>query len=420
MLQHASEQRLVLTEYRTSDPVRLTLDHLAALRNVRGLSLDVTPASPGQYTLTAGATVGAVALPGLQFIIRPKIPVSRVMFLLSYAIDRVSWSAEDFEFERDEDLAEVLAHAFIRQVRRCTRGGLLLGYQLIEESDLTVRGQIRLSDQLRLRQNRLLPVEVSYDRITEDVEENRIIKAALFALRQLPLRHEETRRELYRLHHLFRNVTAVRYAPSRLPRIVFHRLNRHYRPSVELAKLILQSTSFEMHFGQTNAASFLVDMNKVLEDFVVTALRETLGLGERILVQGAVGRKIRMDVDNSVELRPDLSWWQDDRCLFVGDVKYKRVSIDGILHPDLYQLLAYVTALNLPSGVLIYSAGEAVDAEHVVRHSGKRLRVVSIDVSGRPCQILEDVERLAELVRSMAGVSSAHAPKRTIETSSKA
>ena len=44
-------------------------------------------------------------------------------------------------------------------------------------------------------------------------------------------------------------------------------------------------------------------------------------------------------------------------------------------------MLAYATAFDLPGGLLIY-AGMSRPTAHVVRHAGKRLEVVSIDLSG--------------------------------------
>ncbi len=66
---------------------------------------------------------------------------------------------------------------------------------------------------------------------------------------------------------------------------------------------------------------------------------------------------------------------------------------------DLYQLLAYVTALDLPGGMLIYAKGEADTATYYVRHSGKRLAVASLDLSGSLDDVLKDVRRLAVRVR---------------------
>ena len=68
---------------------------------------------------------------------------------------------------------------------------------------------------------------------------------------------------------------------------------------------------------------------------------------------------------------------------------------------DLYQLLAYATALDLPGGLLIYAAGEADDVTHTVRHVGKRLEVATVDLSGTIDAVLASVGALAERVRAL-------------------
>src|SRR5206468_3333901 len=94
-------------------------------------------------------------------------------------------------------------------------------------------------------------------------------------------------------------------------------------------------------------------------------------------------------------------WWQGGTCRFVGDVKYKRVQITEIEHPDLYQLLAYTIATDLPGGLLIYAADEATPAEHEIPLAGKRLRVMTLDVRDQPTAILERVARVATEIRRL-------------------
>src|SRR5690606_29125186 len=143
-------------------------------------------------------------------------------------------------------------------------------------------------------------------------------------------------------------------------------------------------TSFELRHGDVAASALLLDMNKVFEDFVVVALREELGVSDRVLVQGARGHKLTLDEGQKVNLEPDISWWEGGRCLFVGDVKYKRLEPAGFQHADLYQLAAYTIATDLPSGILIYAAGEEPEGAHVIVHLGKRLEVRTVDLSGTP------------------------------------
>jgi 5-methylcytosine-specific restriction enzyme subunit McrC len=77
-------------------------------------------------------------------------------------------------------------------------------------------------------------------------------------------------------------------------------------------------------------------MNDVFENFVWVALREALGLSKWTFPSGSSNHPLFMDLAQKVLLRPDLSWWQDSKCMFVGDVKYKRINVPGIKHADLY------------------------------------------------------------------------------------
>lgn len=65
---------------------------------------------------------------------------------------------------------------------------------------------------------------------------------------------------------------------------------------------------------------------------------------------------------------------------------------------DLYQLLAYATALDLPGGLLVYAQGEAEPAAHRIRHAGKRLEVFALDLSGTVDELLARIDDLAESV----------------------
>ena len=53
--------------------------------------------------------------------------------------------------------------------------------------------------------------------------------------------------------------------------------------------------------------------------------------------------------------------------LFVGDAKYKNLADRSAPNADLYQLLAYATALDLPGGTLIYAQDKAEPHMFAVR-----------------------------------------------------
>jgi len=393
-----------LTEYQRSGPVALSPAQRDMLLGSFSNVVSVAPSAglEGNYDLTPGSVIGAIQLSDLAIEIRPKLPISRVLFLISYALDPRQWLQTDFFFSSEPSLVEAIIYGFVAQVRRAFRVGLLQGYLLREDSLAVLRGRLRFDDQLRRRFGRFPPIEVRYDEYTEDIEENRLIKAAIVRLGRLPIRSPASRQALRAFDGALQNVSDVAYDPRCLPEIHFTRLNQHYQSAVELAKLILRSTSFELAHGRVQAACFLVDMNEVFEQFVVVALRESLRLTERTFPRGATGRSVFLDTAARVRLRPDISWWQGNLCRFVGDVKYKKVKVDGILHPDLYQLLAYTTATGLQEGLLIYAAGEAKATTHEVIRVGKRLHVATLDLAGEPPAILTLIGRVASMIRRMA------------------
>lgn len=394
-------RHLTLYEHRTELGVELSVAERDLLRDLVP-SLQITPSvgREDRYDLRPGSDVGAVDLGGsLSVAILPKIPVRRTMFLISYALDPNAWTERGFDFSEEKSLLEAIVPGFVRQVRQALHRGPLESYRTEEASLNMMRGRLRVGDQLRRRYGAYPPVEVTYDEFTEDVEENRLLKAALHRLSRMRIRSAAARRSFRRFDSALERVRLVSYDPRRLPKLRYTRLNEHYRPAVELAKLILRSGSFEIRHGSTRASAFLLDMNKVFEDFVVVAMREALGVTKRSFPQGAKGRRLYLDANRKVALKPDISWW-DETCAFVGDVKYKDAPGDGVVHSDLYQLLAYVIACGLPGGLLIYGSGKA-SAVHEVAHAGRTLEVVSMDLAEPPEDILRQVRALSRRVRAL-------------------
>lgn len=388
---------LHLTEYLTEPAVLLTVEERDALRSF--LSVEPTPGATDHFDLTPGSTVGAVEVGSLSVEISPKLPISQVMFLISYALDPTAWRDTGFDFGEEESLVEAVVPGFVAQVGRAFRRGILQGYRTEEEALSTVRGRIRFDDQIRRRYGIAPPIEVRYDEFTEDIDINRLIKAAIGRLGRMRLRSGNSRSQLRAFDGALARVGTVDFHPDRLPEVAWSRLNEHYRPAVRLAKLILRSSAFELRGGEVRSSAFLVDMNRVFEDFVVTALREALGLSDRSFPQG--NSDLRLDRAGAVRLEPDISWWEGGRCVFVGDVKYKKVNVGGIRHPDLYQLLAYMVASDLPTGLLIYAAGEEAETVHEIVNVGRRLEVVTLDLAGSPEDVLGQIRDVADRIRMM-------------------
>ena len=392
---------LRLTEYQLETEVQLS-DAAAASLSALGRGLAITPSwsRPGHYDIRPGAHVGVIALPDVQVVIEPKLPIDRVLFLISYALDPARWQRDEGLYGTADTLVEAIAAIYGHTLRNALRQGVQQGYRASQDALTTVRGRIRLDEQLRRRYGAPLPIELAFDEFTVDTDLNRMLKAALHTLSRLPIRSANVRRGLAACSAALDSVALVGYGPTALPTFTWNRLNRHFEPAADLARMILEHASLELTAGQQRGAAFTIDMNKVFESFVRTALRVALHLDRAAFPDRPP--PLTLDAAERIRLVPDLTWWDGDRCLFVGDVKYKRIAADGFLHADVYQLLAYAVALGLRDGLLVYPAGEGFDAAHLVERAGIRLHVSSIDVMGSPERVLHAVGALADSIRERA------------------
>ncbi len=394
-------RQIDLREYAPSEPCRFSPDELVVLlREAKSLDLSIRPTtSEGEYLLTPGSTVGAVEVGGLSVRIEPKIGIRQLLSLACYAIGRVRFQETDFGFPEDTALPDALALALVRAARGAFSRGLIHGYHTEEEALQTVRGRIRFDDQVRRRFGVPLPVEVRYDEFTDDILANQLVKAAVVRLGGMRLRSREARVGLGWVAAMLDNVSYVEFPPSDVPEVTFDRLNAHYEQVVALARLVLRRGAFEANRGEVRASGFLMDMNVIFQEFVTVALREALRLSEREFGERFVSSldKPLPGEKGRISLKPDLVWRENSSCVFVGDAKYKRVRDERIPNADLYQLLAYTTALDLPGGLLVYAQDddERESATYTVRHSGKRLEVAALDLSGTLEQVLKRVGELA-------------------------
>ncbi|WP_329140856.1 McrC family protein [Streptomyces sp. NBC_01476] len=375
-----------------------------------GILQSATPDSgrDGHWLLRAGSRVGAVRTPdGSVVRITPKTPVGRLFFLLGFSLAPARAWRDGREGTVDigtyDDVVPALAHAVERQIDAALRQGVLQGYREVEESALVVRGRLREAEQIRQHFGRTPPVEIAYDAYTADTAENRILRAAAERLLRLPGVPGPVRRRL--AHQRVRLADALPLVRGQeLPRWRPSRLNSRYQPALRLAEAVLHGTSPEHRPTGSEPLTidgFLLDMNKLFEDFVTVALREALR--EHGLTANLQDLH-HLDTAGLVRVRPDLVVRTGDgrTPLAVVDAKYKVEKADGLLNADLYQALAYATVLGLHEAHLVYAAGRQPERFHEVRGTtagpdgrGVRLYQHSLDLSREPRQLLSALREIA-------------------------
>jgi 5-methylcytosine-specific restriction enzyme subunit McrC len=86
------------------------------------------------------------------------------------------------------------------------------------------------------------------------------------------------------------------------------------------------------------------------------------------------------------------------------EVKYKSESPAGYPNADLYQVLAYCTALQLTVGHLVYAEGEVRSANHRITHAGVTIAQHALNLRQPVPKLLDQVARLASDVAEMTEI----------------
>jgi len=385
-------------EYRIDDDVA------EAIRTTQLVRL--TRVGEARYLVSPNGRVGSVMVGGRLVQVAPKIAGARVVFLLAYA-SSPGFRPEDVPSLEEPDLVPALAESLARQAEQALQRGILQGYVTVHDALSVVRGRILVAEQMARRPGMLLPVELRFDEYEVDIPENRILRSALRRLQALPLR-EDVRRRIAHLDARLDGVTVL--APgSRSPTWRRSRLNERYGAALALAEIVLRDAAVEAHATGGRAMSgFVVNMAKAFEDFLTASITDALrGHAGATIPQ----KPLRLDVDDGSG-RPRLSCFPDvahqigDRVVAVMDAKYKAERDGRFPIDDVYQMLAYCTALSLRRGWLVYAKGFGPEDTRSIAGAEIDVARVCVDVDQRPRNVLADVRRLAEEIALYGGFSS--------------
>ena len=386
---------LFLEEQSRTDGVALTPGQAEVIRQLPGITVLPSSHGSGLCDINPGSMVGTLEIADLSLEITPKVPVRHLLFLIAYSADPKTWRDTYSHFEASDYWHESLIRSFYGLVQKVIVKGLMIGYRQQEDSLPTIRGRILFDEIVKTNAGTVFPIPVRFDELTEDIEVNRRIKSAVHTASSMRLRSAPNRRSIQTIFRELSQVQLTHYDRRNLTQIPSQSLSHDYRLALQLADLILRHCSIERGNDGVRAFSFLLDMNLLFQDFVTTALREALEVPVRSFPGREFGKRLFLDEQDEIKVKPDLSWWRGNQCSFIGDVKYKRSEENA----DYYQVLAYLTATDLKWGLLIYPNGEATKQSYTVRSEGRQIATELIDLDNDPDSILENIGEIADLIR---------------------
>src|SRR5699024_10466291 len=108
---------LQLTEHTRSKPVYLTASQQRKLK--LWFRADFQPADEtGRVYVIPGSRVGGATIDGLKVSVAPKIPIHRLLTLISETTDPYRWLAVDAATTSRQDVDDALAALFVRSCHR--------------------------------------------------------------------------------------------------------------------------------------------------------------------------------------------------------------------------------------------------------------------------------------------------------------
>ncbi|MET8503718.1 hypothetical protein ABZV60_03580 [Streptomyces sp. NPDC004787] len=398
-----SDRVCELPEYRTEvfDRVRLSdADRRLLAGGALAGRLRVREPASGHVEVTSYQHVGTVRLDGCEIRVRPKylgtgLDVLRMLDLAWGAAPGPLPTVRHFRGGAP-NLRDLVCLMVVRHGERLLAHGVRRDYLTVEDDLRVVRGRLLPDVQLLRHHGRLDRLACRFDEHDADIADNRLCAAAL-ALAARTARAPEVRSRARRAAAGF-----AAHAPTPpgdvralLAGLSYHRHNEHYRPAHRWAALLLSGGGLEdlSGAGELVARSFLVDMNRLFEDFV-TRLVEWGAAGSGLLVtpQARQRRVLRDERSGGTyaELRPDLlvSGRRDGEAFRLPvDVKYKLYGTRRLSPEDLYQAFLYAQTLASEprTCVLVHPGGpEAGTARVAVRRLdgpvAARVRSVALDL----------------------------------------
>lgn len=351
---------IVLSEHEESkeiDPPLSEQEILIVQRHFKG-KIDIIPKLNGKHSIKSYEYVGYIILPKHTINIRPKIPGINFINMVRYALNIPEVDLkQDYIAEEAKNFYEILVLFLLKNVEFILKRGLYHNFLEYQENVNYVRGKVLFKEHIMANSGRSDKVFCQFSELTADVLENRIIKYTLFHLLHIAdfLDHK-INNLLAAVYRRFDQVDLVPTTTDIFEFINYTPLNEHYKPVLSLCQLLLQDSSVNIErIGEKISLSFLIDMNKLFEDFVGNLLLIRFGDDVVRLQKKSYpevkGRKLRVIPDIILSYKGSLS--------VVVDTKYRELTSKPE-ESEVAQMVLYSLSTGVKRCILVYTGKDAI------------------------------------------------------------
>jgi 5-methylcytosine-specific restriction endonuclease McrBC regulatory subunit McrC len=297
------------------------------------------------WTISVDNAVGVISVAGLQIVVRPKIPVTHLLYLFVRAGSLPRFVAEVTEVPDDANFLDLVANWYVQALQTLLVGDIMRDYVEERDSLKVLRGTLQPYETARLFFSGQFRFAQIYENFDVDIPLNRILKEAARRIVGMLTLAEDVRRKARRSADRFNVVGDVTGSDLRVD---VDRRTANYRDALLLAKLILNDIGRGMDHGSENGWSFLIPTPAAVEHGLREILNDDLAVIGRVYAETS-------SIGNGMKVHPDL-WFESYEA--VGDIKYKLLGSKWD-RGDLYQSVAFAAATGTKQAIVVGFSQEA-------------------------------------------------------------
>ncbi|NPV50675.1 MAG: hypothetical protein HPY60_05700 [Candidatus Methanofastidiosum sp.] len=272
------------------------------------------------------------------------------------------------EIKEGVNFFDIIGRLFLNELEAIVEKGLLKSYVEKHENLNYLKGKLSIKGQMKNHIDSRPNFSCIYDDLTFNNLENQIVLRSLNLLTPLIRFNQPLKSELIRYEFILKDIVDLtNVSPLDCDSICFNRLNDYYSAIIQFSKLILEEKFIRsIHKGESRGFNFIVNMNKVYEDFITEIVKDVVKKefsDYSITSQASFSSLVK---ERKILTRPDLVLRKGrDNYPLILDTKYKREDKNA----DYYQIISYCLAIpNAKAACLIYPQTESdIDKKLILR-----------------------------------------------------
>ncbi|CAM3830669.1 McrC family protein [Clostridium perfringens] len=307
-----------------------------------------------------------------------------------------------------QSLNEILAYLFSKKLQKEVRKGVYGEYVYIEENINSLKGSLRVQEQIKNMASHSLKAFCRFEEFSRDNKLNKILS---FFVKEVMknIKNRETLKLLRISEMILGEVDERSITLNEVNNFSFNRLNKPFEDAFTLGKMIVLGESALGNLGENKVYSILFKMNEIFGIYIGKLLKELL-YKETVHIQHSKYKLLIKEESNRgvFKLIPDIVIEKNGIERVIIDTKWKSVESKfnrhGVKREDLYQMYAYLTRYkNASTVILLYPYNERIEGEdgeyleswYLEDDQHKRLRVYAVNLENEK----ETLKSLDKIVR---------------------